>query len=112
MAEQLVREADHFHDLVDFYVVYGYPPEIEQWANATDRWGRQAEEVAELLGLDLARLRKACWHESHDDGSVDPEGNPVFYPKFWDNFAVGDMAGRFDVDPSKYRFKAWLSLHH
>jgi hypothetical protein len=112
LARELVSRSDEFHELDDFYQFHGYSPEVMEWVDSTDpTLGRPVEEVAERLGVDLASLADASWPESFKPGSFDPEGNPVFYPTFWENFAVGDMAGQYDINPASIRFKAWLSLY-
>lgn len=112
LARELAVRGDEFHDLDDFYPVYGYPPEVLEWVESTDLTvGRELDDVARRLGIDRSLLREASWHESHDPGAVDAEGNTLFYPVFWDNWSVGDMAGRYTINPKSYRFKAWLSFH-
>jgi hypothetical protein len=68
-------------------------------------------EVVHRLGLDRATLYRATHPEVADPGNLDAAGDPVFYPAFWDNWAIGDLSGRRSVNPGSYRFKAWLSYH-
>jgi hypothetical protein len=112
LARDLSARAGEFHDLDDFYRAYGYPADILDWVEATDlRFGREVDEVADRLGLDVALLDEASWQEAHVQGSFDPEGNYLFHHGFGDNWAIGDLSGRSSINPNNYRFKAWLSFH-
>jgi hypothetical protein len=73
--------------------------------------GREIDDVARRPDLDRATLYRATHAEVADPGNLDAVGDPVFYPAFWDNWAVGDLSGRRSVNPGSYRFKAWLSHH-
>jgi hypothetical protein len=124
LAASLAARAHQFHDLDDFYRFYGYPPDVVDWVEATDLsgsgvvslgWfqdgGRDIDEVIDRLGVDSVALYQASDGEIADPGRYDPEGNPLFYPEFWENWAIGDLSGWRAINPRNYRFKAWLSFH-
>jgi hypothetical protein len=124
LAASLAARAGECHDLEDFYRFYGYPPDVIDWVESTDLrgpdvmslgWfragGRDIAEVSRRLGVDSVALYEGSDGEVADPGNYDPEGNPLFYPEFWENWAVGDLSGRRSVNPRSYRFKAWLSFH-
>jgi hypothetical protein len=73
--------------------------------------GRDVAEVADRLGVDYATLYQASHQEIAAPGNYDPAGDPLFYPRFWDNWAIGDLSGWRSINPRSYRFKAWLSFH-
>jgi len=121
LGADLTARAAEFHLLDDFFHVYGYPPDLIAWIEATvlrdpdargpyDDVGRPAEEVAERLGLDVERLRRAGAAEGIVEGQLDPAGDPLYHYTFGSNWAVADPAGRVTINPNSYRFKAWLSL--
>jgi len=124
LAASLAQRAGEFHDLEDFYRFYGYPPDVVEWVESTDlsdthglsnswfqRGGRDIDEVAPRLGVDRATLYRAANHEIVDPTGHDPEGNPLFYPRFWRNWAIGDLSGWRSINPRSHRFKAWLSFN-
>lgn len=124
LAASLAERAGEFHDLEDFYRFYGYPSDVLDWVESTDlggttgpsqTWfqdgGRDIDEVADRLGVDRAALYRAADQEIVDPSGYDPEGNPLFYPRFWRNWAIGDLSGWRSINPRSYRFKAWLSFH-
>jgi hypothetical protein len=124
LAASLAARADDFHDLEDFFRFYGYPPDVVDWVEATDLrgvtgtsqtsfqdGGRDIDEVIDRLGVDSVALYQASDGEIVDPSGFDPEGNPLFYPRFWHNWAIGDLSGWRAINPRNYRFKAWLSFH-
>jgi hypothetical protein len=124
LAASLLGRGSELHDLDDFYRFYGYPPDVVDWVESTPlrgpevgstSWfqggGRELDDVVRRLGLDRATLYRATHAEVADPGNLDAAGDPVFYPAFWDNWAIGDLSGRRSINPRSYRFKAWLSFH-
>jgi hypothetical protein len=122
LAAELIRRADEFHDLEDFYRYAGYSDEVIAWIEATPintrdelgyvfPEGRLPYDVAEKLGLDVHRLVEAAWDASVMPRARDPEGRDVFYDRLWDNWAVGNDSGHLTVNPKSYRFKAWVAFN-
>jgi hypothetical protein len=118
LARDLAARADEFHDLDDFYVHYGYPQEVLDWVVRTPlgdsqpwRDGYDASEVVDVLGIDLTALRDAGGEDGIDHSRLDPAGDILYYRHLGEreNWAISDPSGRVRVDPSSYRFKAWLS---
>lgn len=123
LADDLAARAGQFHDLDDFYTFYGYPQEVLDWLARMPRQeadgkgyydgsGYRSNEVAAVLGLDLDLLHAAALKEAVDPGRVDPIGDPVFFTNFAvdENWAVTAESGPVWIDPTSYRFKAWLSF--
>ena len=123
LARQLAARSGEFHDLDDFFRAYGYPPDVVAWVDATPidnrrnrsgyfiGGGYDPADVAARLGIDEQVLNEAAWPETYDPRSRDPEGDPMFYDIFWDNWAIGDLSGVRKINPNGYRFKAWLSFN-
>ena len=123
LADDLAARAGQFHDLDDFYTFYGYPPEVARLVGADAAAGGRREGSLRRVRVPVERgggrvgprpgpAARRRLKEAVDPGRVDPIGDPVYFTNFAvdENWAVTAESGPVWIDPTSYRFKAWLSF--